>query len=149
MPPTREWAVFDTSVYIDALRNGPDSPAGAALTRHARRSYLASVVLGELRAGVRSHAHREALDRLGAPFQALQRIVTPTSADWLAAGDGLAAVAEARPDMRDKTRQIWNDALILLTARQVDAEVVTGNLEDFRLLQRHLGGAVTPVSALR
>jgi hypothetical protein len=92
---------------------------------------------------VRTNAHREAIDRLVRSFTALERTLTPTAADWLAAGDGLAALVQAKPGLRDKARRLWNDALILLAARQVAAEVVTDNVEDFRLLQPHLGGAVT------
>jgi predicted nucleic acid-binding protein len=143
MPAITEWLVFDTSAYINALRQGIQGRVGSSIARHVRRTYLVSVVAAELRAGVRTNAHREAIDRLVRSFTALERTLTPTAADWLAAGDGLAALVQAKPGLRDKARRLWNDALILLAARQVAAEVVTDNVEDFRLLQPHLGGAVT------
>jgi len=148
MPAAAEWLVFDTSVYIDALREGALSLVGAGMARHVRRTYLVSVVAAELLAGVRTRAHREAIHRLTGPFTALERTLTPTAADWLAAGDGLAALVQAEPGLRDQARQLWNDALILLAARQVAAAVVTANVEDFRLLQPHLGGTVTSVASL-
>jgi predicted nucleic acid-binding protein len=38
--------------------------------------------------------------------------------------------------MRDKIARLWNDALIALSARQIGASVVTGNVGEFELLRR-------------
>ena len=77
-----------------------------------------------------------------APFAARGRVLTPRREDWVRAGQGLADLARANPGLRDKTRLLWNDALILLSAQQIGAPVITVNVEDFRLLQLFLGGTV-------
>ena len=38
--------------------------------------------------------------------------------------------------MRDEIARLRNDALIALSARQIGASVVTGNVADFELLRR-------------
>jgi len=38
--------------------------------------------------------------------------------------------------MCDKIARLWNDALIALSARQIGASVVTGNVGHFELLRR-------------
>lgn len=140
--------MFDTSVYVEALRGGLASGAAAALAKAAGRTYIASVVWAELCAGVRDAEGRASIAQLGDPFAALGRVLTPRHDDWLRAGEGLAALARATPSLRDKTRLLWNDALILLSSQQIGAAVVTANVDDFRLLQRYLGGTVTPLTDL-
>jgi predicted nucleic acid-binding protein len=142
MPRGPEAVVFDTSVYVEALRRGLGSGAADALAKAAGRTYLVSVVWAELRSGARDEDGRAALAQLGGPFAALGRVLCPRHDDWVRAGEGLADLAIANPGLRDKTRLLWNDALILLSAQQIDAHVVTANFDDFRLLQRYLGGRV-------
>jgi len=134
--------VFDTSVYVEAFRRGLASAAADALAKAAGRTYLVSVVWAELCAGARDDEGRAAIAQLGSPFAALGRVVSPRHDDWVRAGEGLADLARANPGLRDKTRLLWNDALILLSAQQIGAPVITANVEDFRLLQRYLGGTV-------
>ncbi len=45
------WLIFDTSVYIAAIRGGLFSPAFRMLQEKLPRTYLASVVSAELLAG--------------------------------------------------------------------------------------------------
>lgn len=145
MPAATDRLVFDTSIYVDALRQGPGSPAATTLADAAGRTYLVSVVWGELRAGARDERGRQAIARLADPLSALDRVLTPERGDWLRAGDGLAAIVTGEPHLRDRARLLWNDALILLCAQHVHARVVTANEDDFHLLQRYLGGAVAPL----
>ena len=135
--------MFDTSVYVEALRRGPGGGAAAALANAAGRTYMVSVVWAELCAGVRDAEGRAAIAQLGGPFAALGRVLSPRHDDWVRAGEGLADLARANPSLRDKARLLWNDALILLSAQQISAPVITANVDDFRLLQRYLGGTVT------
>lgn len=144
MPAGSERVLFDTSVYVEALRRGGKSTAAETLRRHVSRTYLASVVAGELRAGVRTEAHREALARLTGPFYEADRLVTPDTDAWLQAGDGLAAIARDTPALRNQVSRLWNDALVIVSAQRIGADVVTDNVDDFLLLQRYLGGTVTP-----
>ena len=49
--PAGRWVVFDTNVYVAALREGVDGAAFALIRTRAPRTFLASVVSAELRAG--------------------------------------------------------------------------------------------------
>ena len=53
------------------------------------------------------------------------------------AGTIVAAMFELTPQFRSKLSQgLLNDILIALSARSIDANVVTGNVEDFRLIRQ-------------
>jgi len=136
MPESR-WLVFDTSVYVTALRQGLSSSAFDRLQMAAPRTYLASVVSGELRAGALDATGRRVLLELADRFERLGRVITPTARSWNDAGDILAKIARRELAPRERIRSLWNDALIALSARQIGATVVTENLRDFRLLRRY------------
>jgi len=135
--PERRWLVFDTSVYVTALREGISSSSFDRLQSAAPRTYLAAVVSGELRAGVLDELGRRALRNLAERFERLGRVVAPTARSWNEAGDILAEIARREPAARTKIRNLWNDALIALSARQIGATVVTENVRDFALLRRY------------
>jgi predicted nucleic acid-binding protein len=49
------------------------------------------------------------------------------------------------PHVRSKVALLWNDALIVLSARQIGATLVTTNLRDFELLRRHVRFDLEPL----
>jgi predicted nucleic acid-binding protein len=135
--PVARWIVFDTNIYVAALREGLDGVSFDRLQRAAPRTFLASVVSAELRAGVLDEAGRRAVIDLVRRFERLGRVVVPTTGMWNDAGDLLATIARREPTVRTKLRGLWNDALIALSARQIGAMVVTENVRDFALLRRY------------
>jgi predicted nucleic acid-binding protein len=130
--------VFDTNVYIAALREGMNGSSFGRLQDALPRTYLASVVSGELRAGALDETGRRAVLMLVDRFERLRRVVTPAAESWNAAGNILARIARDEPALRAKIRALWNDALIALSARQIGATLVTENLQDFGLLRRYV-----------
>ncbi|MGH7324117.1 MAG: PIN domain-containing protein [Candidatus Rokuibacteriota bacterium] len=132
------WLVFDTNVYVAALREGVSGSSFGRLQEAAPRTYLASVVSGELRAGALDVAGRRAVLALVDRFERLGRVVTPAAESWNDAGDILAKIARGEPGFRTKIRGLWNDALIALSTRQIGATLVTENLQDFGVLRRYL-----------
>jgi predicted nucleic acid-binding protein len=132
------WLVFDTTVYIAAIRGGLDSTAAHALEAGRTRTYLASVVSAELRAGATVEIARRAVQDLTVWSHRVGRVVTPTAASWERAGDVLGRLRRNEPALRSKATILWNDLLIALSARQIGATVVTENLGDFELLRRHV-----------
>jgi predicted nucleic acid-binding protein len=138
MPAASRPMVFDTNIYVAALREGLNGPSFDRLAKAAPRTFLASVVSGELRAGAGDEVGREAVVALVSRFDRVGRIVVPTAASWNEAGDVLAEVARRRPELRTKLRSLWNDALIAFCARQIGATLVTENLRDFGLLRRYV-----------
>jgi len=134
--PRGKWVLFDTNVYVAALREGVRGAAFARIRESAPRTFLASVVSAELRAGAVDQTGRSVVLELTDRFDRLGRIVTPEARSWSLAGDVLGDIRRREPGMRDKIARLWNDALIALSARQIGASVVTGNVGGFELLRR-------------
>ncbi|MBI2203839.1 MAG: PIN domain-containing protein [Candidatus Rokubacteria bacterium] len=125
-------------MYVAALREGVDGPSFRRLETAMPHTVLAAVVAAELRAGAFDEAGRTAVLELVRRFDRVGRIVTPTAESWNDAGDILAKIARSEPRHRTKIRDLWNDALIALSARQIGARLVTENVGDFRLLRRYV-----------
>jgi predicted nucleic acid-binding protein len=136
--------VFDTNVYVAALREGVGGGAFARIRARAPRTFLASVVSAELRAGAMDRVGRLAVRDLVEQFDRLRRIVTPDARSWNLAGDVLGDIRRREPSLRAKLASLWNDALIALSARQIGASVVTGNVKDFELLHRFVSFDLEP-----
>lgn len=134
--PAGRWVVFDTNVYVTALREGVNGAAFARIRERAPRTFLASVVAAELRAGATDQSGRGAVLELADQFDRLGRIVTPDARSWSLAGDLLGEIRRREPGLRAKISSLWNDALIALCARQIGAAIVTDNLKDFELFRR-------------
>ena len=142
--PGAKWVVFDTNVYVAAIREGVSGPSFGRLEEAVPRTFLAAVVSAELRAGAVDEAGRTIVVDLLKRFDRLGRVVVPTAGSWDDAGDLLARIARREPGLRTKVRSLWNDALIALSARQIGARVVTENLRDFRLLHRYVRFELEP-----
>ena len=136
--PGPRWVVFDTNVYVAALREGLSGFSFGRLNEAIPRTFLAAVVSAELRAGALDEAGRTLIRNLVSRFERLGRVVVPTYGSWNEAGDILARIVRREPSFRTKVPSLWNDALIALSARQIGATVVTENLQDFRLLHRYV-----------
>src|SRR5271157_857157 len=85
-------ALFDTSIYISALRRGSD--AALAIRRVASDAplWLSSVVLEELYAGAGDREGR-VVERLERDFDRVKRILVPNFGDWTQTGRVLARLA--------------------------------------------------------
>jgi len=143
------WVVFDTNVYVAALREGLGGASFGRLQEAAPRTFLASVVSAELRAGALDDAGRTVVIGLARRFERLGRVVVPTAAAWNDVGDVLARIARREPAFRMKVRGLWNDALIALSVRQIGATLVTENVRDFALLRRYVRFDVEPAPSVR
>jgi predicted nucleic acid-binding protein len=141
--------VFDTNVYVAALREGLGGASFGRLQEAAPRTFLASVVSAELRAGALDEAGRNVVTTLARRFEQLGRVVAPTAGSWNDAGDVLSRIARREPAFRTKIRGLWNDTLIALSARQIGATLVTENVRDFTLLRRYVRFEVEPAPSAR
>ena len=128
--------LFDSSVYISALRTGSNS--ALLLTRWARESplWLSSVVLEELYAGV-TPVDRKILEKLERDFDKARRVLVPNLTDWALAGKILAAVAQAHGFEKIGRARLTNDALIATSAARTGVQVITGNARDYALLANY------------
>src|SRR5664279_2684166 len=125
--------LFDTSIYISALRRGND--AVIALRRLFADSplWLSSVVLEELYAGA-GDRERRAVDRLERDFDRVKRILVPNLSDWVQAGRVLARLAKEYDFEQIGQGRLTNDALIAMSAGRLGIRVLTANERDYRQL---------------
>jgi predicted nucleic acid-binding protein len=126
-------ALFDSSVYISALRRGDD--AAIALRRLASNAplWLSAVVLEELYAGAIDRS-RQAVERLERDFDRAKRILVPNLSDWTQAGRVLARLAAKYQYEEIGQGRLTNDALIAISAGRQGITVITANERDFRRL---------------
>ena len=135
---TGRWLLYDTNVYVSALRQGSLDPLPRRLRETLPRTYLASVVAAELRAGAITEAAKRKVREVTQWAQRVGRMVTPEAGAWERAGDVLGKIRQVEPHLRSKVPRLWNDTLIALCARDIGATVVTENLQDFELLRRYV-----------
>ena len=126
-------ALFDTSIYITALRRGDDG--AIALRRMAADAplWLSAVVLEELYAGA-GDRERRMVERLERDFDKVKRILVPDLNDWTQAGRVLARLASKYDYEQIGQGRLTNDALIALSAGRLGIRVLTANERDYRRL---------------
>jgi predicted nucleic acid-binding protein len=126
--------VPDTNVWIRWLRarSLPAPPADAARLR----VLVASPVLQELWAGVRSDAEARDLERLHELARRSRTLLNPPAAAWVISGQALRTLAERGTVGPRRLRALRNDALLAASAALVQATVITENVHDFELLAR-------------
>jgi len=128
------WAILDTNIYIGHWVGGLyEAELGAIRHRYVVRT--SSVVLSELRRGMRSPSALRRIDGL-VRLSAVQW--APEAGDWWEAGRMIRTIGDAQDWDINKRRAFQNDALIALTARRHGATVVTANKADFELLGKAL-----------
>jgi len=125
---TVEFAVLDTSVYIENFRTGRFTE------RIARSGFLfrgVTVVIHELLRGARTPEERQYALELAANL----RLYSPTEGIWLESGDLVARIALKKGYERRKIQELSLDVLIGLTARANGAALITVNRDDFEDLR--------------
>ncbi len=125
--------LFDSSIYISALRRGDDD--AVALRRFAADAplWLSAVVLEELYAGA-ADRNRQVVERLERDFERAKRILVPNLSDWTQTGTVLARVAAKYHYEKIGQGRLTNDALIAVSASRQGITVITANERDFRRL---------------
>ena len=125
-----ESALFDSSVYITALRIEDEGPLYLRRTSEGVAIWLSSVVLEELYAGAGARSLR-VLERLQRDFDRARRILVPNLSDWAQTGKVLARLAAKYGYELVGKRRLTNDALIAVSASRVGITVITANARDF------------------
>lgn len=127
--------LFDSSVYIAALRPGGDPCLLSHRWTAEAPLWLSSVVLEELYAGSRPDSRRE-LEKLERDFDKAKRLLVPNLSDWASAGRILAGIAEKHGYEKIGRARLTNDALIATSAARIGVRVLTVNARDYALLAR-------------
>lgn len=129
--------LFDTSVYIAALRGGDFSVLSAR--RAAREGeardrplWLSVVVLEELQVGASDRRVKKLLSHLERDFERAGRLLVPLQSDWMASGQALALIGEKYGYEEVGRAGMTNDALIAMSASRNGIVVRTTNDNDYR-----------------
>lgn len=125
--------LFDTSVYISALRIGEEAALNIRRIAGGSPVWLSSVVLEELYAGVSSR-NRLAVERLERGFNRVGRILVPNLTDWTQTGKVLALLAAKYDYEQIRKGRLTNDALIAMSAGRLGITVITANARNFEKL---------------
>jgi predicted nucleic acid-binding protein len=125
--------LFDSSVYISAMRRGDNALLAQRRSSVDSPLWLSAVVLEELYAGASDRA-RQVLERLERDFERANRILIPNLSDWTHAGRVLARVSAKYGYEKIGQGRLTNDALIAMSAARIGARVITANERDFRKL---------------
>lgn len=122
--------LFDTSIYITALRMGDDAAMSVRRIAGGAPVWLSSVVLEELYAGV-STRNRRPVERLEHDFHRTRRILVPNLTDWTRTGKVLGLLAAKYDYEQIGKGRLTNDALIAMSAGRLGITVITANSRDF------------------
>ena len=125
-------ALFDTSIYVSALRRGDAGPAVAKFVAE-NDMWLSAVVLEELYAGARER-DRHVVELIESHFDEESRILLPDLDDWIQAGKVLSRLAAKYDYEKIGRSRLTNDALMAMSAARAGVTVVTANVRDFRRL---------------
>jgi predicted nucleic acid-binding protein len=126
-------ALFDTSLYIAALRRRNTTALGLRRVAADAPLWLSSVVLEELYAGA-GDAERRVVERLERDFDRVKRILVPNLSDWTQTGTILARLAAKYGYEQIGQGRLTNDALIAMSAGRLGIRVLTANERDYRRL---------------
>ena len=126
-------ALFDSSLYIPALRRGDDAAVALRRLATAAPLWLSAVVLEELYAGA-ADRDRQVVERLERDFDRAKRILVPNLSDWTQAGRVLSRLAAKYHYEKIGQGRLTNDALIAMSAGRLGIRVITANERDFSRL---------------
>jgi len=126
-------ALFDTSIYVAALRHGDEGVLAIRRLNSGSPVWLSAVVLEELYAGADDRGHK-VVERLERDFDRAKRILVPNLSDWTQAGWVLSRLAAKHDYEKIGRGRLTNDALIAMSAGRLGIRVLTTNERDFRRL---------------
>ncbi|MGZ8441251.1 MAG: type II toxin-antitoxin system VapC family toxin [Candidatus Deferrimicrobiaceae bacterium] len=122
--------LFDTSIFVDQLRNDRHRERIASVSGRIRYS---SVVLSELLRGAKKRTDRDFVEALSKR----SLLLTPSEKNWLDSGHLLSRISVEHGFLPGKLRDLHFDVLIALTASTHGATVVTSNRADFEMIRRY------------
>ena len=131
--------LFDTSVYIQALRQGDAAVLGLrrALRLRARQTrplWLSLVVLEELYVGAVEAKVRRDLQRMEREFDKIGRLLLPARGDWTTAGQVLSRIGQKYGFNLVSKARLTNDAVIAMSVASHGFTIQTKNPGDFQLI---------------
>jgi predicted nucleic acid-binding protein len=125
--------LFDTSIYITALRLRPEAALGLRRIAAGGPVWLSSVVLEELYAGASTRS-RHIVEHLERDFHRAGRLLVPSLTDWTQTGKVVALLGAKYGYEQVGKGRLTNDSLIAMSAGRLGITVITANARDFAKL---------------
>ncbi len=125
--------LFDSSIYISALRRSDEVALALRLFASHSPLWLSAVVLEELYAGA-TDRDRHVVERLERDLDRAKRILVPKLSDWTQVGRVLARLVAKYQYEKIGQGRMTNDALIAVSAGRQGITVITANKRDFSRL---------------
>lgn len=122
--------VLDTTVYISEISASRRSQTHSRSRELGPTIWLSAIVLAELYSGASGKEVR-LIEELESDYARVQRILTPNSNDWTAAGRLLARLSTKFDFEEAGKAYLMNDALLAMSAARQGITVVTHNRRDF------------------
>jgi predicted nucleic acid-binding protein len=142
--PVAGKVLLDTNVFVDYLRANLHTDWVLGRVGNTIR-FLSAVVLMELRLGADTPRRKRAVDRIQSAFPP-GRLIAPAPQAFEHAGRLFRTLHGDGSGLPDRLGPL-NDLLIALTARQIGATIITGNVHEFRRIAAYAPGlrVVAPV----
>jgi predicted nucleic acid-binding protein len=126
----------DTNIYVGAANDPSFLEQFEIFVRQRGALLVSTIVVAEFLMGISDPSrHPEAIEALAAGTV----LMTPTSDDWLRAGETTARLGG---EAVTKSRSFWNDTLLATQCSRLGAVLITHNIRDFDRLQPYTGVVV-------
>ncbi len=129
--------VFDTSIYIRALRQGQSDILQKRQTEN-QPLWLSAVVLEELYVGASNKKAIKILAKFERDFTKINRLLVPNQTDWSIAGQVLNKIGEKYGFEKVGKARLTNDTLLAMSAARMGLTILTANKKDFELIAEFL-----------
>lgn len=126
--------VFDTSVYINALRQGSFNVLQKRRDETAPL-WLSAIVLEELYAGASDKKSIKTLTKFENEFTKINRLFLPNQTDWSIAGRILNKIGEKYGFDKIGKARLTNDTLLAMSVARNGFRLFTSNAKDFKLIE--------------
>lgn len=123
--------LYDTSIYISALRQGNVSIFSERRENNVPL-WLSAVVLEELDVGSQNRVLRKLLNKFERDFEKINRLLVPVQTDWTTCGQVLSSMGRKYGFDEVKKSRMTNDCLIAMSVARSGLTVVTRKADEFR-----------------
>jgi len=127
-------AVFDTSVYIMALRQGHSDILQKRQDENSPLR-LSAIILEELYAGASDKKSIKTLTKFENEFTKINRLLVPNQTDWSIAGQILNKIGEKYGFDKIGKARLTNDTLLAMSVARRGFKSFTSNAKDFKLVE--------------
>lgn len=129
--------VFDTSVYISALRKGDSNILSQRKILEKNGStplWLSAVVLEELYAGASEKKSIKTINKFEKSFTKINRLLLPNQSDWSIAGQVLNKIGKKYGFEKIGKARLTNDTVLAMSIARNGFSLLTKNAKDFEII---------------